>query len=605
MILRRSWRTLVGAVSITALTCPALPVYAAPPLSRSDYEDCQARDETGLKSAIAGISAAALKSGVKSVDYRALVAEQWRKSGLDEIIDKRVDIAVEEVRSETSWSDLLQTLANAEASQKLATAVAERVYRSEPVKAAIETMAAGVAGEVGETIEYASADSTSPLLDCLKAFLGPRYGSAIAEAVAGDANKSLALDPETGSGDVTAGSVLKQSGGGIAGATILVVRRQLANIAARVGQRLVGSVLSRLVSVAAGGVGLVLIAKDIWELRNGVLPIIATEMKSKDTKQKVQDEIATGLSSQIDEHLVEIANASADHLIEVWRSYKRAHAVVLKIAESDAGFRTFLDSVKPDALVRLDEIVALLIAGGGEASVLKRLNDGSLNAAVHQMPDGAMTIARDTKSVADALNWTALAGADLPTVLDLELHRRAQPGGFTEGSLRKLLALGDRTAIQRLAATPAAARETLFSLEPGRLASLSKNLSEDELSALAGYLTGLAEKPRQEVLAAVASDPTKMRVLASTSVRDAIVASADQSAAAAMILRSSPAFSPGEFYRDSVAAWNGRISPSLIWRKHPVGVGASLLFALLSMVWLSRLFRTKPKNGGPTGAGAA
>ena len=34
--------------------------------------------------------------------------------------------------------------------------------------------------------------------------------------------------------------------------------------------------LGRLVSVVAGGVGLVLIAKDIWDFRHGVLPIIAT-----------------------------------------------------------------------------------------------------------------------------------------------------------------------------------------------------------------------------------------------------------------------------------------------------------------------------------------
>ena len=137
----------------------------------------------------------------------------------------------------------------------------------------------------------------------------------------------LGVDPSKGSGDVSAGAVLKQSGGGIAGATILVVRRQMANLATRVGQRLVGSVLSRLVSVAAGGIGLVLIAKDIWEFRNGVLPIIASEMKSKATKEKVQDEIATTISEQINEHVKEIAVASADHVVEVWQSFKRAHAL--------------------------------------------------------------------------------------------------------------------------------------------------------------------------------------------------------------------------------------------------------------------------------------
>ena len=115
------------------------------------------------------------------------------------------------------------------------------------------------------------------------------------------------VDPNKASGGVSAGSVLKESTGGLAGATILIVRRQLANLAERVGQRIVGSVLSRLVSVVAGGVGLVLIAKDIWEFRNGVLPIIATEMKAPATKEKVRDELASTLDQQMNDHVKEIA----------------------------------------------------------------------------------------------------------------------------------------------------------------------------------------------------------------------------------------------------------------------------------------------------------
>lgn len=594
-------RVLSAAIGLSLPFASAPPALAAAQLSRAQYEECQARDEAGLKSAISAVSAEALKNGVKSVDFKALVAEQWRKSGLDEVIDKRVDVAIEEVRTETSWSELLESLAKAETSQKLATTVAERVYRSDAVKAAIESMAAGVANEVGETIEFASADASSPLLECLKAFLGPRYGSAIAEAVAGDANKSMALDPQQGAGEVSVGAVLKESGGGIAGATLLVVRRQLANLATRVGQRLVGSVLSRLVSVAAGGVGLVLIAKDIWELRNGVLPIIATEMKSKATKEKVQEEIATSLSQQINDHLGDIAAASADHVVEVWQTFKRAHALVLRIADSNDGFRTFLNAVKPDALVRLDEIVALIVAAEGENSVIKWLDDGSLNVAVHQMPEPAMGIARDTKSVAEALDWTALAGGDLTTVLDLELHRRAKAADFTATSFRQLLALSDRTAIQRLAAAPREARETLLALGTANLAALAKSLSDEELGSLAGYLSGLAEAPRARVLSAIAADPARMRVLASTSVRSAIISSADQSAAADMMLRDS-GVSPRQFYDDAAAAWNGRINPWLIWHKHSIGVvGVLLIFALL-VAWLGRLFRPRPTDHPPASA---
>ena len=53
----------------------------------------------------------------------------------------------------------------------------------------MEELASGVARDVGKSIEFASADATEPVLACLKAFVGPRYGSAVAQAVAGDAGQ--------------------------------------------------------------------------------------------------------------------------------------------------------------------------------------------------------------------------------------------------------------------------------------------------------------------------------------------------------------------------------------------------------------------------------
>ncbi len=582
------------------------PAFAATPLSRSDYEACQARDEAGLKAAIATLSADAFKAGVKSVDYQALVRDQWRNGGLDGIIDKRVDIAIEDVRSETTWSERLKSLANADTSQKLATAVAEKVYRSPAVTTAIETLSIGVAGEVGKTIEFVSTDAATPLLDCLTAFVGPRYGSAVAAAVAGDAGRDLALDPNSGSGGVSPGAVLKQASGGLAGATILIVRRQLAGLATRVGQRIVGSVLSRLVSVVAGGVGLVLIAKDIWELRNGVLPIIATEMKATATKDKVQEEIATTIADQINGHVNEIATAAADQVFEVWQSFKRAHALVLRIAEANGDFRAFLDGVKPDALIRLDEIVALIVAAEGEPAVMARLADGSLNTAVHLMPSQGLEIARDTKSVAAALDWSTLAGAQLGSVIELGLHRRTKAADFTRQSFMTLMALGDRTAISRLAGVPAAARDALFGLPPTELATLAKSLSEAELETLAGYMEGLSPGPRETILREVAANPARMKVLASARVRDAIIASADQAAAADMMLRPKSPLATDQLITDVGLVWNGRVNGWLLLDRHPAALAAFAVLILLLAVWFSRLFRARdsgPSAGTPSDRG--
>lgn len=586
------FRTAVSLACMLGLVAPAVsPAQARAELSRSAYEDCAARDEAGLEAALAGISSDALKAGIGKVDYRALVDQAWRTHNLDEIIDKRVDVAVEEVKAETSWGERLKSLTNSEAAQKLATSVAEGVYRSDAVKAALEALAQDVARDVGRSIETATSEAASPVLDCLKAFIGPRYGSAVAEAVAGDAGKDITVDPAKGEADPSAGSVLKQSGGGIAGATLLIVRRQLANLATRVGQRIVGSVLSRLVSVAAGGIGLVLIAKDIWDFRHGVLPIIATEMKSPATKEKVRDEVAATISEQIGDHVKEIAQASAHHILEIWREFKRAHAIVLKLADADGAFRGFLDTVSPARMARLDEVVAIIVGSEGEPAITRRLADGTLNEAVHHLPDTAVQIARETRSLSEALAWRAVAGERLDAVIEYDIHRRAKPSDFTKVSLGRVLAMEERTAITRLAAVPPAARDALFSLQGDDLNVLARNLSEAELTTLASYLGGLREGPREQVLRAVANSPSRMQILARERVRDAIISSSDQAAAVTMMLETPPAFSPRLFARDLQLAADGKIEPVLLWDKHPLGVSLSGVLALLLLTWFMRLFR--------------
>ena len=592
------------SVCLTA-AAPLFPALAGAPSTRAEYEACQTQDEGALRKAVISIVSEQLDKGTKSIDYAALVGDQWRNHSLDQVIDTRVDIAVEEVKSETSWTERLQSLADAETSQKLATAVAERVYRSDTVKVAIEELATGVAREVGKTVELAGSDASTPLVECLRAFVGPRYGSAVAEALAGDASATVTLKPASGEGDVSAGAVLKQSTGGLAGATILIVRRQLANLATRVGQRIVGSVLSRLVSVVAGGVGLVLIAKDLWDFRHGVLPIIASEMKAPATKDKVREEIATVLSQQMGEHIKEIATSSADQVVEIWQSFRRAHALVLQIADSHPEFRKFLDGVKPAALPRLDEVVSILSSGGdGQAAVLRSLGDGSLNEAVHTMPPQGLEIARNLRSVQKALSWSTLAGDNLGRVLDYELHRRIDPNELTKASLDRILALGDRGSIMRIAAVPAQARDALFSLSNADLNALVRALSEGELTALAGYLKDLPQGPREKILRAVAANPARMQVLASSKVRERIIASSDQSAAAEMMLEPAVGISPKMFVEDAKLVWEGRVSPLLLWDKHPQAVAGGALVLLLILSWFGRLFRPRRRPPAAPAQGA-
>lgn len=558
-------------------------------VTRAEYEACQTVDEEAFRTAIAVITAKALAKGLAAVDYTALVAQAWRNEGFDAILDARVDIAVAEVRDETSWGGLISSLADKEKAQQLATAVAERVYRSEPVKAGIENLSAGVAREIGKRLELAGLDAAEPALRCMQAFLGPRYGSAVARIVTAQAEGEFAPGAERGAADVTSGDLLKQSSGGLTGAAVLLMRRQLGNIAGRIGQRLVGSILSRLVSVVAGGIGLVLIAKDIWDLRHGVLPIVADEMKSQATKEKVREELGRGLAELIQEHVKEIATKTADHVVDIWRGFRRAHAMVLDVAENNDRFRGYLDTLQASELARLDEVTALVVAAEGQAGLLQRLDDGTLDEAVRRMSPSALEIARTTRSLETGLRWAALAGGDIDAVVASDLYRRARVDELSPMALRRILALDDRLAMTRLASVSRGARDTLFDLATDELKSLARALTEAELETLAGYLAGLAQGPRERILKALSADPGLMRSLAAEPVRRAVVASRDQSAAVEIMLRPQGLLDPAAAYRDMVLAWNGEVSPRLIWEKHPAALGALALVALLLLLLLRRL----------------
>ena len=583
-------RSLIScSVAFALAAAQVAPAFAAEALTKSEYEACQAREEPAFHAAIEAISIRALKTGIANVDFRAIVGDEWRRGGLDEIVDNRVDLAVQEVRQETSWANLLESLASQQKAQDLATAVAERVYRSDAMKTALETLAIGVGKEIGKQIQFATEDAAEPTLACLKAFVGARYGTTVARAVAGDANKGNAFDPDSATAQISPGAVLRQSGAGIAGAAILIMRRQLANMARRVGQRIVGAVLARVVSVVAGGVGLVLIAKDIWDLRHGVLPIIATEMKSEDSKEKVQDELAKTFAEQISAHVNEIGAATADRVVDVWRAFRNAHAQALELAARDDQFKSFIDTQPPEKLARLDEVVSLVIASEGKAGLLKRLNDGTLNEAVNELPAPALQIARETRSIDAGLRWYALAGDQLVQVVDLDIYRRTTPDKLTKASLQRILALNDRLAITRLVGIDRDARNTLFELPPAELTSLARSLTEDELATLARYLTGLRKEPRERVLRTVAADPTKMQSLSSERVRIAVVASADQTAAVSMMLRQDATLSPKAIVEDVGLVTGGRVSPILLWEKHPVVIVAGLVVVLILLLMLRRL----------------
>jgi nitrogen regulatory protein PII-like uncharacterized protein len=380
-----------------------------------------------------------LEKGLAGLDARGIVADEWRRGGLDQIIAREVDAAIEAVKDESSWGRLIESIVNPETARALATPVAERVFRSDALKRAMEELAVGVGREVGRRIELATGDAAQPAARCIEAYLGPRYGSTIAKVVAASGAREFAVDPAKAQATVTPGAVLAEGSGAIAGVVMVIVRREIALIANRIGQRLIGVALGRVVSSVVGGIGVVLIAKDVWDFRHGVMPIIAEEMKSPDTRAKVQAELAKSISEQLGDHSREIGSKTADRVVEIWHEFRRAHAKVVELTEREPAFKRLAESISPERVPRLDEAVAMILASEGEAGITRRLADGTLHQAVEKLPAAGFDIARDLRSLDQALKWVALAGDLLPRVAEDELHRRGAPETFTRGSLARLV----------------------------------------------------------------------------------------------------------------------------------------------------------------------
>ena len=336
-------------------------------------------------------------------------------------------------------------------------------------------------------------------------------------------------------------------------------------------------VLGRLVAVVAGGVGLVLIAKDIWDLRNGVLPIIASEMKSDASHQKIREELAMVLKTQLNEQTKTLSAQTADKVVGIWQEFRRVHAKVVELAGKHQRFKAFLDSIGRNDMPKLDRVAAIVLVNEVEAGILKRLDDGTLDQAVKNFNGDALQIAEDTNSLADSFGWINLTDAKLKPVLDNELHRRARPDAFTKAGLNKILALEDRMVIIRLTELTREARDPLIDLEPDRLKTLAKTLDSSELASLSRYMTGLKPAARLRILNAVASDSVQFRKISSAGIREAILRSDDQLAAVALMLRAGGLTAVSLIPEDIELALEGRIQPWLIWEKHSMALDNPLL----------------------------
>ena len=171
---------------------------------------------------------------------------------------------------------------------------------------------------------------------------------------------------------------------------------------------------------------------------------------------------------------------------------------VLMLSLNLPRFEEFLTSLSVDELEKLSELVSAADATMTPENLAIFLESDQL-IRIFSFPQNSFDILRVTGNPALVLEWSELAGESLVEVVETGLYLVAAPNAFHgRADLESVLAIENPVAIQRLMNLDPDEREALLNLSPEEArATLLSDLSEEELSWLAGYLPDLPALAQQ------------------------------------------------------------------------------------------------------------
>ncbi len=588
-----TWGAVAGLLCQAPRIALAQPAPAAPIVT---IDECRALSDTDVRDRIRELAATNLKTELTAIDYAALVNKHWVKADVGERMDREVDTAIAAIRADSSWVDRAYSTVSKTAAGRYATAVADKTYNSPGFKAALDELATGVARDAGAQIEAATAKVSNPIIACVQTALQSRYGGAIAQVFVQEGQKNLEAKAEQPAVKIGTADLVINNAASISGIVLIVTRDVIASLVESIGTRIAGVVATRIVSSVAGLIGLILIAKDLYEAGEGVFPIIADRMKSDETKALIKDEMGKAIQTDITQQVGNIAQETADRIYSVWLDFKQKYKLLLSLSEKSPAFAEVLKDARLGQLSKLGQIVEILYGSEGESRIFERAADGSLNKALLDLDDAGLAIAAERKSVADGLRWTAVAGQDLPRVVDTGIYRWLSPDGLSHETLEKLLAVNDKIALGRIGNLTPEQRDFVLSLPGGQMRDFARRMSDRELAAFAEYERRLEPVAAKALLRAVTETPGVMQELSSEGLQRAIFSSRDQSAALNMVIHSEASlFSYGRIVKDAELVRNGEVGYRVFWERYWPSIALAGFLALMLLSWLRRLLFGRPQ----------
>ena len=603
--LNRSWpRRLLAALLLVALILPAEPLLAAPPVQAGNaLQDCSTVREETLQGELNTVTQQIFAEQIAALDLDAIIARQWVTLEMDQAMDDAVDLAVARVQSETDlWNKFLSGW-SPDLARDLTLAVANYTFDAPTFRAKMDELSAAISQDIASQLALASADSASAALYCLQTFIGTNYSAALVRSfesrVQAATTSAQLLDAGDASPDILAMVGKHQMALGGIGVIIAaqITRKIVTSIANRVSQRVAGRIAGRIlgragstvIPVAGWIVGTGMIVYDIYDSRDGALPQIQNSLKSTNVKNGVRDEIEAAIRPELATEIPSLARSVANDLFAEWRTVKRNIQQVLEIAAEDEDFAALLAGLgSQEQLAKLVAVVSVVMTDGGRSVLDAAVADGTL-ARVLDLPDAAVTLVRESGSLQTALAWSDAVGSRLSAVVALELYKHVTPETVDLVQLDQLLALGDKTAVARLALLTPEQSAELMKLAEANLVALATTFSPDDLAWLAGELPGLPVAQRNQLVARLLSQPEVIEPLRRSGALAQLAGSDSLDAGISFLTGASEGL---DYVADSGAVLTGAVNPGLFVAKYGLwpSVGGMagifvLLLIALRIVW--------------------
>lgn len=589
---------------VVGLLLPAAPLAAAPAgggLHADALQDCSDISEETLQDELNRLSQQIFASQLVQLDLTAVVARQWVAVGMDRTLQTAVATAVEQVQSETGLWDRWLSAWSPDLARQLALAVTSYTFDSLLFRDALQELTGAVSAELSSQLALASADSASASLFCMQTFIGARYSVALSRVFEQRIQEATAAVQLEDSGETDLLAMLGERSWALGGIGVIVaaqLARRLVNllaqqlsqrVAGRITGRLLGRVGTTVIPLAGWILGAGMIAYDLYDSREGALPQIQSALLSPEVAVGIQQEYAGAIRQELQVELPDLARRVADDLFVEWRTVKRTIRQVLELAAEDAAFASLVASLQTqEQLARLVTLVRILQAEGGRERLAAAVRDGTLRQGV-DLPDAAIELMQQNRSLQDALAWYAVAGSSLEEVVRLELYKFMEPGALDRPQLESLLALQDGAAIARLALLSSDQRTTLLQLAGPSVGALAGLLLPEDLAWLAAELPALTLAQRNQLVARLLSQPEAAAALRRVGSLAQLASQTDLDAGITFL---TAALAPLDYLADSGAVLTGAVPLPLFGAKYGLGLtlagllgGGLVLLVVLRLVW--------------------